>query len=50
MSVADAEKLVAQGAEIESEHTKHKEIAREIAIDHLNEKPDYYKKLKKYVE
>lgn len=39
-----------QGIEVESEHTPHREAAREIALDHLKERPDYYKKLAKYVE
>lgn len=39
-----------EGVKVESEHTNDKSIADEIARDHLNEKPDYYKKLKKYVE
>jgi cytidyltransferase-like protein len=36
-----------QGMQVESEHTKIKAAAREIALDHLNERPDYYVKLKK---
>ena len=39
-----------EGVKVEMEHTKDKEMASEIARDHLNERPDYYKKLKKYVE
>lgn len=34
------------GIEHEKEHTTHEAIAREIALDHLNEDPHYYKKLK----
>lgn len=39
--------LVKEGAEVELEHTFDPELAQEIAIDHLTEDPDYYKKLKK---
>ncbi len=35
------------GIKIESEHTSDPKIAREIASDHLSERPDYYVKLKK---
>lgn len=35
------------GSKIESEHTSNKNIAKEIARDHLGEKPDYYQKLRK---
>jgi|688.fasta_scaffold09764_19 hypothetical protein len=45
----DAEQLTV-GIEVESEHTPHKEIATIIAKHHLAEDPDYYVKLKKYVE
>lgn len=44
------EKIIAQlkaGEKVESEHTKNKAIARQIALDHLEELPDYYDKLKK---
>lgn len=34
-----------QGIEIEMEHTTDREVAKEIAKDHLTEDPDYYKKL-----
>lgn len=34
------------GIEVEMEHTKDKNIAREVALDHLTELPDYYTKLK----
>lgn len=39
-----------QGQKIEKEHTKDKNTALKIAMDHVFEKPDYYTKLKKYVE
>lgn len=34
-------------AEESEEHTSHKEIAQEIALDHLKEDPYYYSKLSK---
>jgi hypothetical protein len=34
------------GINVEMEHTNNKEIAKEIALDHLFELPDYYTKLK----
>ena len=33
------------GIEIELEHTSSEKVAREIALDHLNEIPDYYTRL-----
>jgi hypothetical protein len=41
----DQQKL-ADGIKVEMEHTTDKDIAQEIAMDHLSEDPDYYKKLK----
>ena len=38
-------KSVAQGAKVESEHTSNKALRKEIAMDHLTEDPQYYKKL-----
>ena len=35
------------GIKVEKEHTTKPKIAREIALDHLGEKPDYYTRLKK---
>lgn len=35
------------GIKVEMEHTSHKDVAREIALDHLMELPDYYTRLKK---
>lgn len=35
------------GMNIESEHTTDPKIQREIALDHLNEDPNYYEKLRK---
>ena len=36
-----------RGIEVEMEHTKSKSIAKEIAMDHIFENPEYYVKLKK---
>lgn len=41
------EKQLKMGIEVEQEHTHHKDIAREIALDHIKEDPNYYTKLKK---
>lgn len=35
-----------QGIKVELEHTSDSQVAKEIALDHLAEKPDYYEKLK----
>lgn len=35
------------GIKVEHEHTEDDDKARRIALDHLDEKPDYYTKLKK---
>jgi len=40
------QKSLKEGTKVESEHTKDKQIAREIAMDHLTEDKKYYKKLK----
>ncbi len=34
-----------KGLKVEKEHTKDKRIAKEIALDHLAEDPNYYSKL-----
>jgi len=36
-----------KGIKIEQEHTGDLGLAREIALDHLNEIPDYYDRLEK---
>lgn len=36
---------IEQGTAIEMEHTDDREVAEQIALDHLMEDPDYYKKL-----
>ena len=50
VSEEEIETQLKSGMEVEKEHTTNQKDAREIALDHLNEKPDYYKKLKKFVE
>lgn len=40
-------KQLAAGIQVEKEHTTKHEVAEEIALDHLNEDPKYYIKLKK---
>ena len=35
-------KQLEMGISVEYEHTNDKEISREIAMDHLDEFPDYY--------
>jgi len=41
---------LAMGIEVEMEHTTDREIAQEIAIDHLAEIKDYYSRLKRMEE
>jgi hypothetical protein len=41
------QEALAAGIKVELEHTDDKEIAREIAMDHLTEDPRYYVKLRK---
>lgn len=50
LSLVEIRKLIDQGAKVEREHTKSDKEAREIARDHIGEKPDYYKRLKKIEE
>ena len=38
---------IAMGVEVESEHTDDSDVARQIALDHLTEIPDYYTRLAK---
>ena len=42
VSVDEILSQLEMGMEVEKEHTDDPEIAREIALDHLNEIPDYY--------
>lgn len=46
-SVKDLLKQLMKGIKVEKEHTDNKNIAKEIAKDHLYEDPKYYDKLKK---
>lgn len=41
---------LATGIKVEQEHTTNPEVAREIALDHLMELPDYYSRLEKMEE
>jgi len=41
------EKQLEHGIKVEHEHTSKLAVARQIALAHLGEDPDYYKKLKK---
>jgi hypothetical protein len=41
------QKALKQGIKVEREHTTDGDIAREIAMDHLSEDNQYYRKLKK---
>lgn len=45
VSVINAQ--VKKGTKEELEHTKSKVVAREIALDHIKEYPDYYDRLEK---
>jgi len=45
-TLANIKKELKMGIEVELEHTKSKELAEEIALDHLHEFPDYYTRLK----
>jgi cell division protein YceG involved in septum cleavage len=45
VGVKGIENQLKKGIEIEFEHTKDKAVAREIALDHLYEIPDYYNRL-----
>jgi hypothetical protein len=47
VSVETIESQLKKGIDVEKEHTTHPDVAREIALDHLGEKPDYYTKLDK---
>jgi hypothetical protein len=47
MDVSFIQKQLDMGEPIEHEHTKDHKLAREIALQHLDEIPDYYTRLKK---
>lgn len=40
-------KQLAKGVRVEKEHTRNRDLAREIALDHLTEMGDYYTRLEK---
>jgi hypothetical protein len=41
------ERQLKKGIKVEHEHTSKLKVARQIALAHIGEDPDYYKKLKK---
>jgi hypothetical protein len=47
MDVSDIQKQLDMGVPIEHEHTRDKTLATDIALQHLDEIPDYYTRLKK---
>ncbi len=47
MEVSFIQKQLDMGEPIEHEHTKDHDLARDIALQHLDEIPDYYTRLKK---
>jgi LysM repeat protein len=47
VSVESLNKCLKRGIQVEKEHTTHTEKARRIALAHLGEDPNYYKKLDK---
>lgn len=47
ITVDKIEKEIEMGIKVELEHTDSKKLAKEIAMDHLTEIPDYYTRLKK---
>jgi hypothetical protein len=47
MNVSDIRRQLDMGVPIEHEHTRNKTLATDIALQHLDEIPDYYTRLKK---
>ena len=47
IDVSEVDSEVSKGIEVEMEHTTDKDIAHEIAMDHVIEDPEYYTKLSK---
>lgn len=47
LPVDQIQKQLDKGIEVEKEHSKHRDVAKEIALDHIAELPDYYDRLKK---
>lgn len=50
VSVGIIQSQLQHGIQVEREHTSNDAIAREIALDHLAERPDYYTLLAKIEE
>lgn len=50
VAVSDIEAQLKKGIAVEKEHTSNDAMAREIALDHLAEVPDYYDRLAKVEE
>lgn len=50
VSTTQVLKQLSIGIEVELEHTDDPKVAQEIALDHLNERLDYYEMLKKFDE
>lgn len=47
VSLLKIKKQIDMGIEVELEHTKNRKTAKDIAMDHLSEMPDYYTRLNK---
>ncbi len=47
VSLLMVKKQIEMGKKVELEHTKNSKLAKDIAMDHLAEIPDYYSRLKK---
>jgi hypothetical protein len=47
VSVEQLRSQLRKGIKVEQEHTGDAKMAREIALDHLDEFPDYYDRLEK---
>lgn len=47
VKVSMIEEQIVKGIKVELEHTEDEKLAREIALDHLWEIPDYYDRLDK---
>lgn len=47
VSLNSIEKQIEKGINVEKEHTNSEKLAREIAMDHISEIPDYYDRLDK---
>lgn len=47
VEVSTLQKQLEKGIKVEKEHTTDDAVAREIALDHLGEVPDYYDRLER---